>query len=111
MKYLGPFFLMISLQAFAAPCKVDGISDSPQKLECSLGKELKHLLSCVNGSYDLDGVKVDRAFHLEVDSGSSPLVFKTSTSTLTVVKQNLTYAAELESSSGTTLGQCSSDKI
>lgn len=106
MKFFGLLFLMISMPVLSAPCKVYGISDSPQKLDCSFEKELKIQLNCSHGHYLLGGAPVSNAFHLEVETGSSPLVFKTAKSTLTLVKEKSFFTAELETSEGTLTGSC-----
>ena len=70
--------------AYAKQCEVDGISDSPQKLSCEF-PSYKLNLSCKGGTYYLNKTKVNVAYHLEVEEGSHPLVFKTRTMELTVV--------------------------
>jgi hypothetical protein len=77
-------FSLISLNSFAAPlCEVYGISDSPQSLTCSFRNELINL-TCLNGIYSLGGETVEAAFHLEVEDGPTPLVFRTKSGDLTV---------------------------
>ena len=78
-------FILVSFVsgASAAPCEVYGISDSPQKLDCSFDK-ISLGLRCQNGTYYLDSSKVKAAFHLEVEEGPTPLVFKASDVELTV---------------------------
>lgn len=106
MKFFGLIFLMISLPVLSAPCKVYGISDSPQNLDCTFGKELKIHLGCEGGAYLLDGAPVVNAFHLEVETGSSPLVFKTVKTSLTIIKEKSSFLAEYESPEGTQSGTC-----
>lgn len=64
-------------------CAVYGISDGPQNLECKFPKRLVSL-KCKDGKYFLNEFPVHSAFHLEVEEGSNPLVFKATSSTLTV---------------------------
>jgi hypothetical protein len=106
MKFFGLLYLMISLPGMAAPCKVYGISDGPQKLDCTFEKNNQSHLTCANGLYLLDGVEVSEAFHLEVEQGSSPLVFKSTKKNLTVVKEKINYSAELEKNDETFSGTC-----
>ncbi len=74
----------LSFNAYAANlCEVYGISDSPQALECTFQRE-KIGLSCSNGTYILDNESVEMAYHLEVEEGPTPLVFRTKTGELTV---------------------------
>ncbi len=87
------------------PCKVYGISDGPQKLACTFS-EKKVSLSCQNGKYFLNSEPVLVAFHLEVEEGSNPLVFKTQDTTLTVVLEEKAGDAELKSASGEQTGVC-----
>lgn len=77
-------FLFFLPNAFAKKCEVFGISDSPQKLSCTF-PGLSVNLSCRNGVYFLNSTRVNQAFHLEVEEGPTPLVFKTNDSELTVV--------------------------
>lgn len=75
---------LISLHSFAAPlCEVYGISDSPQALTCTFQNE-KINLTCENGKYILGDETVEAAFHLEVEDGPTPLVFRTRTGEMTV---------------------------
>lgn len=86
MKILVIFSLFISLPAFAK-CKVYGISDSPQRLSCDLG-ELNVSLTCKSRTYYMNGEKVNLAFHMDVEEGATPLVFKTNSGkTLTVLPE------------------------
>lgn len=79
---------LISAPAFAAKlCKVYGISDSPQTLHCSFPEREIHL-SCDDGKYFLNTSPVSTAFHMEVETGTVPLVFKTSGMIMTVIMDN-----------------------
>lgn len=105
MKFL--FLLSLySLPAFSAPCEVYGISDSPQHLSCKLGfKKLE--LTCREGTYYLGEEKVETAYHLEVEDGPTPLVFKTAMSELTVLMKSETrMEAELGRGSKKSRGRC-----
>lgn len=89
MRYLILFFIIstFSLPVFSK-CKVYGISDSPQKLSCVLGKRTIDL-TCKRRTYYIDTEKVSLAFHMEVEEGATPLVFKTNSGkTLIVVPEN-----------------------
>lgn len=91
MKLLTLLFFFISVPALAK-CKVYGISDSPQKLNCSLG-EVNISITCKKNTYYLNGEKVSLAFHMEVEEGATPLVFKTQTGkTLTVLPEDIILA-------------------
>lgn len=77
--------LLLTAPAIGARfCKVYGISDSPQKLSCRF-PDRQVLLSCQDGKYFLNQSPVTVAFHLEVESGTVPLVFKSSDMTMTVL--------------------------
>lgn|SRR5690606_4458451 len=78
------FFLSFPYYAEARKCAVYGITDSPQVLTCSFSKLPEQKLRCYNGLYYLNGTKVLRAFHMEVESGPVPLVFQTRKNSLTV---------------------------
>lgn len=76
--------IFLSLNAKASVlCEVYGISDSPQTLVCAFGDE-KMKLTCRKGTYFLDDEAVEVAFHLEVEEGPTPLVFRTQSGELTV---------------------------
>lgn len=82
--------MMISFNAMAADCQVDGISDSPQKYNCLINndKQVEKLsLVCRNGIYQINWSGKDNvvtvAYHEEVEEGSSPLVFVSDRITLT----------------------------
>jgi hypothetical protein len=83
------FFLISSLvflmpQSFARPCEVYGISDSPQKLDCTFrGTSLA--LRCYNGVYKLNSTPIKIAYHEDVESGPVPLIFKADDMKLTVL--------------------------
>lgn len=99
-------FLTLSSAVYAAPCEVYGISDSPQKLDCSFDK-ISLGLRCQNGNYLLDSDRVVNAYHLEVEEGASPLVFKAQDSQLTVTihsKKNI--EAELIKEGRSFTGKC-----
>ncbi len=84
MKFLFVLLLLLSSRTYAAPlCEVYGISDSPQALTCKFQRD-KIDLACLDGSYFLDGELVEMAFHLEVEEGPTPLVFRTKSGDLTV---------------------------
>ena len=92
--------------AFAADCKVYGISDSPQKLTCSF-KSSEIALRCKGGSYYLNSTKVLQAFHYEVEEGPVPLVFKAKDMQLTVlIKSKVQIEAELEKNGKASTGTC-----
>lgn len=100
------FFFTMMPRVYGQACKVYGISDSPQKLDCSFRK-LQVKLSCQKGEYYLNDVKVDEAFHMEVESGPVPLVFmapKTQLSVLIHSRSNI--SAELEEGNRLLRGKC-----
>jgi hypothetical protein len=100
------FILSLSLQAFARDCQVYGISDSPQKLSCTF-KNLDLNLRCQNGDYYLNTTKVTSAFHLEVEEGPVPLVFKAPNLQLTVIiDTKVDILADLERAGHTISGTC-----
>lgn len=87
MKILILSFLFLFSFGSWAKCKVYGISDSPQKLTCKF-PELEVRLTCKLNTYYLNSQKVNLAFHMEVEEGAVPLVFKTNTGvTLTVLPE------------------------
>jgi hypothetical protein len=98
------FSLFLSSAFGAKSCKVYGISDGPQGLQCRF-PDREVLLSCINGQYFLDRVAVSMAFHLEVESGTVPLVFKAPALTLTVVMDR-PIEAELQIGKVQILGTC-----
>ncbi len=94
--------LAFPLLGFAQDCKVDGITDSPQKLKCRMqyGRKISPLkLSCVEGVYRLEWLgqehEVSVAYHEEVESGSSPLVFVTDTFTVTTTSRRVYHGASM----------------
>lgn len=92
--------------AFARECEVYGISDSPQKLSCTF-KNQKLELTCKNGTYYLNKSKVSMAYHLEVEDGPVPLVFRAPDMQLTVViESKVDIEAELEKGRTSILGTC-----
>lgn len=89
MKYFWAF-LLLPVHAIALDCRLDGISDSPQEMNCYIHENrLVELLDlkCLDGNYFLRWKNkyhpVDVAYHEEVDSGSSPLVFRSGRLSLT----------------------------
>lgn len=107
MKLFVVLFLgLFMVAAFARDCKVYGISDSPQSLRCSF-KELDIKLSCKDGSYYLNSSRVLQAFHMDVEEGPSPLVFRSSSLQLTVIMNSRTdILGELEQSGIFSFGPC-----
>lgn len=106
MKVLLGIFLLASFSSAFAACKVDGISDSPQKLDCTFSKLPSVRLSCVDDKYILNwnnvNHKVHVAFHMDVEVGDSLLVFKSEKLTLTVDGKS----GYLESAGLETEGKC-----
>lgn len=106
MKYLILFVLFISFSTYARDCEVGGISDSPQKLQCSFDK-ISVSLSCTKGSYFLNSSRVLQAYHMDVEEGASPLVFESKDMQMTVVIESRTkITAELLREGRTFLGTC-----
>ncbi len=100
------FLISFSFSSWARPCVVYGITDSPQKLDCQLGKKAVNL-RCVNGNYQLSGSPVANAFHMEVEEGAVPLVFEASKTKLTVlIHSPSNIEAEWEEGSTTLTGRC-----
>ncbi len=90
----------------ARPCVVFGISDGPQKLTC-LFKALEVRLSCQEGTYFINQDRVASAYHLEVESGPAPLVFKAPGLELVVHLHSKTdIQAELEQGGRVLKGDC-----
>ncbi|MFP5384911.1 MAG: hypothetical protein ACLGHN_02445 [Bacteriovoracia bacterium] len=108
MKILVPLILFsfVSL-VHARDCEVYGISDSPQNLHCSFDK-LDIVLSCDNqhGTYYLNSSPVKVAYHLEVEHGPVPLVFKTDDLELVVTMRRRGAVAELETEGRIHNGSC-----
>lgn len=97
--------LIGTLSAQASPCKVYGITDGPQSLVCRFPFGTVKL-TCRNGQYILGGLNVTQAYHLEVESGSSPLVFQAPDLKLTATKMTRFFQAELETKSVVSHGTC-----
>lgn len=107
MKLLSTLILVcLMTPALARDCKVYGISDSPQKLTCQFGAETIRL-SCQKGTYFLNQSKVNLAFHMEVEDGAVPLIFRASDLELTVIMQSkIDIQAELVRGRLIRNGQC-----
>jgi hypothetical protein len=104
LVFLGP--LLRGTGAWAKPCEVFGISDSPQKLTCVFRTGAMKL-TCQQGTYYLDRARVTSAYHLEVEDGPVPLVFKGASFELVVYVQSKTVIlAELERGGLVLKGQC-----
>lgn len=95
--------LIFSSLASATICKVDGISDGPQKMSCiiKMGSKMEKIrLQCKSSHYEFiwnnKSYPVDIAYHEEVESGSSPLVFCSGAMRLTAIIDNSSTSAELE---------------
>lgn len=88
MKVLTLFLLTFSLSlplfAQSKLCEVYGITDSPQKLDCSLGGDSVKL-RCREGVYYLNESEVTVAYHEEVEEGPTPLIFRTADSKLSIM--------------------------
>lgn len=98
--------VFLSFPSLARSCQVYGISDSPQKLDCHF-KDFSIALRCVKGKYFLNREMVSNAFHMEVEEGSVPLVFKSDGMQLTVViEPKVDIQAELQQGSRTLFGTC-----
>jgi hypothetical protein len=93
-----------ALKAQAKVCEVYGITDSPQKLACHFS-EMDVALSCVSGQYYLNQSPVSVAFHMDVEDGPVPLVFKASDMQLTVLMEDA-IKGELEVSKLQLSGIC-----
>lgn len=86
-------------------CEVYGISDSPQSYSCRFQGE-KLNLTCKEGVYQLNDEAVEEAYHMEVEEGPVPLVFRSSKNELTVItsrgrKHEATLIRDGKSHSGT----------
>ena len=107
MKIIFLTILFFAIEnTYAKSCEVYGISDSPQKLNCSF-KSMNIRLSCVQGTYFINSSKVSQAFHMEVESGPVPLVFEAPNQQLTVLvhsKRNI--RAEVAKSGTVFYGRC-----
>ncbi len=97
----------LSFNTYAANlCEVYGISDSPQALKCTFQRE-KIVLSCSNGTYLLNSEAVEMAYHLEVEEGPTPLVFRTKNGELTVtLNSELNHEAVLSRDGKKLSGHC-----
>lgn len=105
MKFIYLASLFLSVNLFASTCKVSGISRSPQKLICKIhGEEIA--LHCENGTYYLNDSAVKTTYHLEVERGSNPLVFKISDKILTITQEKDKFTAELAQEGELLSGLC-----
>lgn len=104
MKVLILLSLILSIPAFAK-CKVYGISDSPQQLNCELG-DLKLKLSCNFNTYYINKDKVNLAFHMDVEEGATPLVFKTKTGKTLIILPEDEILAEYDDGKAYFEGTC-----
>ena len=110
---LNIFYASLS---FAEDCKVGGISDSPQNISCFYKDGWTHHMqlniSCENGKYVFTETangspagngKILSAYHEDVQSGMSPLVFKMDdTRSLRITKAlGLFFRGELVNDNGT----------
>lgn len=107
LKFILFTLILVPLsQANARNCEVYGISDSPQSLTCSF-KHLDVALRCKNGDYFLNNSKVSVAYHLEVEEGPTPLVFRANDLKLTATMNSKTnIEAEVVSNGRTFIGSC-----
>ena len=112
MKFSILLFLT-SFKCFAMDCQVDGISDSPQKLNCYVQNKLhvkKVQLTCKNLEYELRWnhhvFPVLLAYHEEVESGSAPLVFLTNRFKLIIISHRFYSRAYIESDEQNYFGLC-----
>jgi hypothetical protein len=105
--FISLFLLSFVGFVHARDCEVYGISDSPQSLHCSFDK-LDIVLSCdrENGTYYLNSSPVKVAYHLEVEHGPVPLVFKSGEMELVVVMKKKGARAELETQGQIHAGTC-----
>lgn len=111
------FILALPTMVFASPCEVGGISDSPQRMECYISHmkiRQKLLLRCTNGRYQLHwydrDYEIKNAYHLDVETGSSPLVFESAEMTLTTVSKRVYSSALLETGGKSFSGLCFDQK-
>lgn len=105
--YLIVLVSFMTSAAFGRECEVYGISDSPQKLDCSFD-QVQIDLRCRNGKYYLNTVPVKAAYHYEVEYGSVPLVFEANeTKLIVVIESKIDIMADLERSGRKTVtGTC-----
>lgn len=97
MKLIALIILLsLNTEAFARKCEVYGISDSPQKLNCTFpGRKIS--LSCKDGEYFLNSESVKIAYHYEVEYGPVPLVFESQSMKLIVeIQSKADIVGELE---------------
>lgn len=102
--FIFVMLLIPALSAEAQTCEVYGITDSPQKLTCHFS-EMDVALRCVSGQYYLNQSPVTVAFHMDVEDGPVPLVFKASDMQLTVLMEDV-IKGELELSKLQLSGTC-----
>jgi hypothetical protein len=114
IRFISVMLLFTSFSAFAGACKVDGISDSPQRVSCLMLKDhLPHelTLNCVGKNYRISWLDktslVDFSYHEEVESGSNPLVFVSKDLSLTLVYSAHFFEASLIFNSEKFTGKCS----
>lgn len=110
MKICFLLLLTFSLNTLAQAkvCEVYGISDSPQKLNCTLaGNKLNLTCDRETGTYLIDSDLVEVAYHEEVEDGPVPLLFKTVEAKLKIlIHSNKRIEAEYTQHSGITTGFC-----
>lgn len=101
MKFLWVIFFL-SFNSIASECSVYGISDSPQKLNCYIHykAELEPLkVLCKNGDYKIYWksviYRVQQAYHEEVETGPTPLIFQTNGLSLSAVSFQMYGQAKL----------------
>jgi hypothetical protein len=94
--------ILFPVYVFGMDCKVDGISASPQDMNCYVhAKKLVELLNlnCIDGNYQLHWKNkvypVDIAYHEEVEAGANPLVFRSRSMSLTTTSLSLYSKANL----------------
>lgn len=105
-KVIFTILVSLMMNAEARECSVYGISDSPQKLNCTF-RGFKLALRCNGGTYFLNTSKVKVAYHLEVEDGPVPLVFKSADMELTVeIQDKIDIKAELVKNNRTLRGTC-----
>lgn len=105
--------LLIPTIAFASECEVGGISDSPQSYRCLIrsGKVTEKLsLICNQGIYQVkwqDNIfNVTDAYHEDVETGASPLVFLSDRIKLKTVSNASFIKAYLENDGQRYTGKC-----
>ena len=112
MKFMWPL-LFFTVNTFASVCSVYGISDSPQKLNCYIHykSELELLkVLCKEGDYRIYWksiiYRVQHAYHEEVESGPTPLIFQTKPLSLRAVSYQMYVQAKLSTEHGLFEGIC-----